>query len=207
MDARAISGTQSYRWGRCGSSTSVSPRTMRPSCSSPIHPSQRSLSSPISSCTATRSSGQSRKARIFSMPIASRSRPTKISRSFTSGHRTTIARADRVSRIRAGLAQRQKIGGYERVVTENRDGRRCNTTVYHAPSPRGGHHPTEKPTELLAWLVGMYTRPGEVVLDNCMGSGSTGVACCEMGRDFIGIERDEKYFEIAKERIESVEKA
>lgn len=97
-------------------------------------------------------------------------------------------------------------GGYERVVTENRDGRRCNTTVYHAPSPRGGHHPTEKPTELLAWLVGMYTRPGEVVLDNCMGSGSTGVACLETGRDFIGIERDSKYFEIAKERIEGAKK-
>ena len=97
-------------------------------------------------------------------------------------------------------------GGYERVVTENRDGRRCNTTVYHAPSPRGSHHPTEKPTELLAWLVGMYTRPGEVVLDNCMGSGSTGVACLETGRDFIGIERDSKYFEIAKERIEGAKK-
>lgn len=97
-------------------------------------------------------------------------------------------------------------GGYERVVTENRDGWRCNTTVYHAPSPRGGHHPTEKPIELLAWLVGMYTRPGEVVLDNCMGSGSTGVACLETGHDFIGIERDSKYFEIAKERIEGAKK-
>ena len=52
----------------------------------------------------------------------------------------------------------------------------------------------------------MYTRPGEAVLDNCMGSGSTGVACLETGRDFIGIERDEKYFEIAKERIESTKK-
>lgn len=52
----------------------------------------------------------------------------------------------------------------------------------------------------------MYTRPGEVVLDNCMGSGSTGVACLETGRDFIGIERDSKYFEIAKERNEGAKK-
>ncbi|WP_337568175.1 site-specific DNA-methyltransferase [Mitsuokella jalaludinii] len=89
---------------------------------------------------------------------------------------------------------------------ENRDGRRCNTTVYHAPIPRRGHHPTEKPTELLKWLIGMYTRPGDTVLDNCMGSGSTGVACLEMGRDFVGIERDEKYFEIARERIGSTKR-
>lgn len=91
-------------------------------------------------------------------------------------------------------------------MVENRDGRRCNTTVYHAPIPRHGHHPTEKPTELLKWLIGMYTRPGDTVLDNCMGSGSTCVACLEMGRDFVGIERDSKYFEIAKERIEGAKK-
>lgn len=91
-------------------------------------------------------------------------------------------------------------------MVENRDGRRCNTTVYHAPIPRHGYHPTEKPTELLKWLIGMYTRPGDIVLDNCMGSGSTGVACRETGRDFIGIERDEKYFEIAKERIRSTKR-
>lgn len=97
-------------------------------------------------------------------------------------------------------------GGYKSIVVENRDGRRCNTTVYHAPIPRHGYHPTEKPTELLKWLIGMYTRPGDTVLDNCMGSGSTGVACLEMGRDFVGIERDEKYFEIARERIGSTKR-
>nr|DAJ51371.1 MAG TPA: adenine-specific methyltransferase [Caudoviricetes sp.] len=52
----------------------------------------------------------------------------------------------------------------------------------------------------------MYTRLGDTVLDNCMGSGSTGVACLEMGRDFVGIERDEKYFEIARERIGSTKR-
>ncbi len=62
-------------------------------------------------------------------------------------------------------------------------------------------HPTQKPVELLEYLIKTYTNEGEVVLDNCMGSGSTGVACVNTNRKFIGIELDEKYFEIAKERI------
>lgn len=65
-------------------------------------------------------------------------------------------------------------------------------------------HPTEKPVELLEWLIKSYTNENEIVLDNCMGSGSTGVACINTNRKFIGIELDEKYFEIAKNRIEDV---
>lgn len=67
-------------------------------------------------------------------------------------------------------------------------------------------HPTEKPVDLLEWLIKTYTNEGEVVLDNCMGSGSTGVACVNTGRNFIGIELDENYFNIAKERIENTYK-
>ena len=63
-------------------------------------------------------------------------------------------------------------------------------------------HPTQKPVELLEWLIKTYTQEGEIVLDNCMGSGSTGVAALNLHRKFIGIELDEKYFNIAKERIE-----
>lgn len=62
-------------------------------------------------------------------------------------------------------------------------------------------HPTQKPVELLEYLILTYTNQGETVLDNCMGSGSTGVAATLIGRNFIGIEQDEHYFEIAKERI------
>lgn len=62
-------------------------------------------------------------------------------------------------------------------------------------------HPTQKPTELLEYLIKTYTNENDVVLDNCMGSGSTGVACVNTNRRFIGIEKDEKYFEIARERI------
>lgn len=62
-------------------------------------------------------------------------------------------------------------------------------------------HPTQKPVALLEELIKTYSNEGDVVLDNCMGSGSTGVACLNTNRDFIGIEKDEKYFNIAKERI------
>ena len=66
-------------------------------------------------------------------------------------------------------------------------------------------HPTQKPTALLEYLIKTYTNHGETVLDNCMGSGSTGVACVNTNRNFIGIELDENYFNIAKERIEKAE--
>lgn len=64
-------------------------------------------------------------------------------------------------------------------------------------------HPTAKPVALMSYLVQTYTQPGETVLDFTMGSGSTGVACAETGRNFIGIELDEAYFKIASDRIES----
>ena len=66
-------------------------------------------------------------------------------------------------------------------------------------------HPTQKPVELLEWLIKTYTNENDLVLDNCMGSGSTGVACINTGRNFIGYELDEHYFQIAKERLEQHE--
>ena len=67
---------------------------------------------------------------------------------------------------------------------------------------KGKVHPTQKPVALLEYLIKTYTLEGETVLDNTMGSGSTGVACINTKRNFIGIEKDDKYFEIAKKRIE-----
>lgn len=64
------------------------------------------------------------------------------------------------------------------------------------------HHPTQKPVALMEYLIRTYTNEGEVVLDNCMGSGTTGVACVNTGRHFVGIEKDPDYFQIAKKRIE-----
>lgn len=77
------------------------------------------------------------------------------------------------------------------VIKFNRDGKKGNKAL----------HPTQKPVALLEYLIKTYTNEGDVVLDNCMGSGSTGVACLNTNREFIGIEKDEKYFNIAKERI------
>ena len=68
-------------------------------------------------------------------------------------------------------------------------------------------HPTQKPVALMEYLIKTYTNEGETVLDFTMGSGTTGVACKNLGRDFIGIERDDKYFEIAKNRIENAKTA
>lgn len=63
-------------------------------------------------------------------------------------------------------------------------------------------HPTQKPVALMEYLIKTYTNEGDTVLDNCMGSGSTGVAAKRLNRNFIGIELDQKYFDIAKQRIE-----
>ena len=67
------------------------------------------------------------------------------------------------------------------------------------------YHPTQKPVELLEYLIKTYTRDNDIVLDNCMGSGSTGVACVNTKRDFIGMELDKEYFHIAEKRIQEAQ--
>jgi DNA modification methylase len=69
------------------------------------------------------------------------------------------------------------------------------------PNARNKIHPTQKPVELIEYLIKTYTNEGETVLDNTMGSGTTGVACINTNRNFIGMELDDKYFEIAEKRI------
>ena len=88
---------------------------------------------------------------------------------------------------------------HERIATYS-DGRRNPTSILRFNTERG-LHPTQKPIALLEWLIKTYTNAGETVLDNCMGSGSTGVACVNTGRNFIGIEIDEGYFAIAEKRV------
>lgn len=66
-------------------------------------------------------------------------------------------------------------------------------------------HPTQKPESLLEYLVTTYTNKGDWILDNCMGSGTTGVACKKLGRNFIGIELEKEYFDIAEKRISECE--
>jgi len=96
------------------------------------------------------------------------------------------------------IIQDKSIGGY---LTVN-SGSRYPITVVDF-SQQMGLHPTQKPVDLLAYLVQTYTNPGDTVLDFTCGSGSTGVACAETGRNFVAIELDETYFKIASDRIES----
>ena len=71
-------------------------------------------------------------------------------------------------------------------------------------NPLNRKHPTQKPTDLVKWLISTYTNENEIVIDNTMGSGTTGVACIETGRKFIGIEKEQEYFTIAEKRISAV---
>ena len=91
-------------------------------------------------------------------------------------------------------------GGLNNIITDNKDGLRHPKTIQKFNRDRG-YHPTQKPVALLEYLIKTYTNEGETVLDNCMGSGSTGVACVNTNRNFIGYELNEKYFKIAEKRI------
>ncbi len=74
--------------------------------------------------------------------------------------------------------------------------------VFATDKQKTAYHPTQKPVALLEYMIKTYTNEGDMVLDNTMGSGSTGIACINTNRDFIGIEKEEEYFNIAKDRIE-----
>lgn len=86
---------------------------------------------------------------------------------------------------------------------EDLSGMKHPTSIISIPKihPSVARHPTEKPVELAEYLIKTYSNKGDTVLDFCMGCGSTGVACRRLGREFVGIELDEGYFEIAKERL------
>lgn len=96
----------------------------------------------------------------------------------------------------------------KRVTTVNLTGKRYPRDVLHINSRDEAktYHPTQKPLELIEYMIKTYTNEGDTVLDNVMGSGQTGVACQELRRNFIGMEKEHKYFEIAKNRIESAGK-
>ena len=92
-------------------------------------------------------------------------------------------------------------GSQRQVVTENKGERYPRSVLKIAHDKDLKVHPTQKPVALMEYLIRTYTDEGETVLDNCMGSGTTGVACKNTRRNFIGIERDPEYFRIASDRI------
>lgn len=86
----------------------------------------------------------------------------------------------------------------------NNDGKRFPTSLLNIPQIREkGGHPTQKPVALFEYLIKTYTNEGETVLDNCMGSGTTAIACMNTGRNFIGFELDKTYHEKTLERIKN----
>lgn len=97
-------------------------------------------------------------------------------------------------------------GGRQKVITYN-NGVRYPTSIQHfnMVSNTQRSHPTQKPVALLEYLIKTYTNEGDVVLDNCMGSGSTCVACVNTNRHYIGFELDPQYFDIACKRLDKVE--
>lgn len=97
-------------------------------------------------------------------------------------------------------------GSQRETLVQNTDGTRYPRSVQYfktAESEGKVHHPTQKPVGVFAYLVQTYTLPGEVVLDSCMGSGTTALACLQTGRDFVGFETDPKFLAIANARIQA----
>ncbi len=92
-------------------------------------------------------------------------------------------------------------GNHKLNVSESKDGKRLPTTVLKFNRVERPSHPTEKPVELLEWLIKSYTNEGDMVLDNTMGSGTCPLASAILNRRFIGIEKEEKYYNIAVNRL------
>jgi DNA modification methylase len=105
-------------------------------------------------------------------------------------------------------SETSKIGEvYNKAKSKHRDnpeGSRYPKTILKFKQEKG-LHPTQKPVELMRYLIKTYSNKNDVILDNTMGSGTTGVACVLENRKFIGIEKDEKYFKVAQDRIKNTE--
>ena len=113
------------------------------------------------------------------------------------GLRPTLRKRSASDNSRTENYGAQKREPYEQTVTG------YPTSILPVAKERGGVHPTQKPVPLFEYLIRTYTNEGDTVLDNTMGSGTTGVACANTGRNFIGIEKDAGYFDIACCRIEA----
>lgn len=101
-----------------------------------------------------------------------------------------------------GGSKQDNYGDFAAVREGSEDGSRYPRSVVQFKHEIKPVHPTQKPVALMEYLIRTYTDEGMIVLDNCMGSGTTGVACANTGRRFIGMERDPHYFDIACERVE-----
>jgi site-specific DNA-methyltransferase (adenine-specific) len=120
----------------------------------------------------------------------------------TAGHIRKIS----TSEHKRGCKQTTDYGKHNFVSYDSDERYPLSVVTFPKDTQKEALHPTQKPIALCEYLIRTYTNEGDLVLDNCMGSGSTGVACINTNRSFIGIELDEHYFEIAKKRLKTVEK-
>ena len=122
----------------------------------------------------------------------------------TTGHPLKCATAAHKHATRNGSGQTPCYGRSDKYVDYASTERYPRSVItFPSDKQRVALHPTQKPLALFAYLVRTYSAPEGVVLDNCMGSGTTGMACQQTGRHFVGIERDPHYFEIARTRLSS----
>ena len=120
----------------------------------------------------------------------------------TAGHERKVSKAEH----RANCVSTTNYGEFGLTTYDSTERYPRSVCVFPKDIQKSALHPTQKPVALLEYLIKTYTNPGEVVLDNCMGSGSTGVACTNTNRSFIGIKLDPTYFDIACKRLDEAER-
>lgn len=135
-------------------------------------------------------------------PQMTKGHPRKVSSKFS--RKKSVERHQGKSEV---LASNYNSYGESQVGYDSTERYPLSVQVFAKDQQKENYHPTQKPVALLEWLIKTYTNEGNLVLDICMGSGSTGVACVNLNRNFIGMELTEQYFSIAKERIEKVVQA
>ena len=119
----------------------------------------------------------------------------------TQGHERKVSSAKHKEKCR----KTENYGKYNLSSYDSTERFPCSVVRFPKDIQTSALHPTQKPVALLEYLIKTYTNEGDVVLDNCMGSGSTGVACVNTNRSFIGIELNESYFKKAETRIRQAE--
>lgn len=124
-------------------------------------------------------------------------KPPKYNAQKTSGHPRKVSKAEH----KINCINSTDYGEHGLTTYDSTERYPKSILTFATDKQKSALHPTQKPVALLEWLIKTYTDEGETILDNCMGSGSTGVACKNINRKFIGIELDNTYFEVANKRI------
>lgn len=115
----------------------------------------------------------------------------------TTGHKRKVSKAEH----KINCVKTTNYGEHGLTTYDSTERYPRSVQVFKTDKQKEALHPTQKPVSLLEYLIKTYTNEGETVLDNCMGSCSTGIACINTNRNFIGIELDDTYFEICKNRV------